>query len=931
MTNPAARHGHDIGRRDAGVRDASHERRAAPTRERTPAPAPLAAAGNQALQQLYAGGALRPRPTIAGRFDAEEREADRFADAFVGGAAGPARRAAFPGVARDRAGPHLARKPATASPFSGGHLGRQMQLSRGEPLAPPVRRRYEDFFGSDLSSVRIHTDSDAQQAAAGVSALAFTHGHDLYFAAGRFDPHGSEGHRLLAHELTHALQQADHPEPARIHRSPSSDAESQVCSIDEAPACYAQEQPLVCEAPPDSSPDAPAGLGLSGAADERVAAFKELVKITAIQRLIGNQRSLDKWAALIRDRIPTEVLASAGLEQSGGLRAFMEMQDIRNPMLREIRAQQAIGRFRACTGCHLENYAWGWAASQTRWGPEWQSPNERRRGEPAPGSEFAPRFSHSSGLGTPQDPAFFAAWLRGDGSASAQGGTNTPASAAASAYRPPTGSAEGALNSAMPDPERVPELMEQARPILTALGPDGYKVLPASILGELETGSPATLRADVLDSIAQRQRDYGELIGMIRSGEVTYDHFGPIIQSLLPLADAEVRAAIQQEMDDSAFWGRVESIAVGVLSFAALLLAIFPPASALAAAAAGALDVTLATYGALTGPGMMRTGHAYSLGTGADDVFTREQQESGGSMMLGGFVGVVLAPLGVAGGTARIAGGLSRLGTAAESTTALMRVGQTIERGEFVATMAEDGSIVATSASHPDMLIIVRGDTATLYQSMGPGGMRVLATRSLSEAGSFGKAAGALGAGESTPLLTSGAEAMPGMNFGAQAQRLDDIIRTGGALPEDTRAIAAAIVDVPGYTGPTELRAVSSASTDALGEGASVAHASTPQTRTLSTARSIQGASARGEFPFSHVNDAEIKLYEQIRSQLPPNATGRIHILSLRSRLGGTVIEPLPMCSSCTHATFQQIGDFPGVDVISHSATFPAPTVDVGP
>ncbi len=126
----------------------------------------------------------------------------------------------------------------------------------------------------------------------------------------------------------------------------------------------------------------------------------------------------------------------------------------------------------------------------------------------------------------------------------------------------------------------------------------------------------------------------------------------------------------------------------------------------------------------------------------------------------------------------------------------------------------------------------------------------------------------------------------------------------------------AAIIDVEGWKGPTTLRAVSSAETDALGVGAPVEHAPTPTDRTLSAAKMIGGTG--GGAPVSHINDAEIKLYELLRaSGLPRDARGTIYIATWRSRFGGAEFEPLPMCASCTNASFQMKGDFPNITFVA--------------
>lgn len=158
----------------------------------------------------------------------------------------------------------------------------------------------------------------------------------------------------------------------------------------------------------------------------------------------------------------------------------------------------------------------------------------------------------------------------------------------------------------------------------------------------------------------------------------------------------------------------------------------------------------------------------------------------------------------------------------------------------------------------------------------------------------------------------------------AVSNRLDEIVKTGGGMPEKTRAVGAAIVDVPGYTGPKELRAVSSYAGDDVGGTSTVVHALSPDNRTLPAAKNIGGS--RGDYPGSHINDVEIKMLEEIRKGLPPGATGTIHIQSLRSKDGGSVLEPLPACASCTNAIFAFTADFPGITIVSHQATYPPMT-----
>ena len=77
----------------------------------------------------------------------------------------------------------------------------------GRPLDPTTRAFFEPRFGVDFSAVRIHTDTNAAASAGVVSALAYTVGRDVVFNTGQYSPHSEGGRRLLAHELTHVLQQ----------------------------------------------------------------------------------------------------------------------------------------------------------------------------------------------------------------------------------------------------------------------------------------------------------------------------------------------------------------------------------------------------------------------------------------------------------------------------------------------------------------------------------------------------------------------------------------------------------------------------------------------------------------------------------------------------------------------------------------------------
>jgi len=81
------------------------------------------------------------------------------------------------------------------------------QRGHGQALAAGTQHFMEPRFGTSFDSVRIHNDPRADSLARAVQARAFTHGSDLYFRHGEYDPGSERGRHLLAHELTHVVQQ----------------------------------------------------------------------------------------------------------------------------------------------------------------------------------------------------------------------------------------------------------------------------------------------------------------------------------------------------------------------------------------------------------------------------------------------------------------------------------------------------------------------------------------------------------------------------------------------------------------------------------------------------------------------------------------------------------------------------------------------------
>ena len=103
----------------------------------------------------------------------------------------------------------IQKKEAATSNTTSDATHTQIQATRGGGSAMPGNTKsfMESRFGTDFSNVRIHSGGYASQLSKELNAQAFTVGNDIYFNAGKFSPESSEGKRLLAHELTHTIQQ----------------------------------------------------------------------------------------------------------------------------------------------------------------------------------------------------------------------------------------------------------------------------------------------------------------------------------------------------------------------------------------------------------------------------------------------------------------------------------------------------------------------------------------------------------------------------------------------------------------------------------------------------------------------------------------------------------------------------------------------------
>jgi hypothetical protein len=155
-------------------------------------------------------------------------------------------------------------RPATAA-----NAVAEALASPGAPLDPTTRRAMEERFAHDFSNVRVHVGTKAAIGAKALNARAYTVGGDIVFGAGRFTPHTQDGRRLLAHELTHVVQNARGAPRARSLSQPQDPAEREAkrqadnavgghpVHVGEAPAALVQA---------DIDPGVAVGIGVGAAA-----------------------------------------------------------------------------------------------------------------------------------------------------------------------------------------------------------------------------------------------------------------------------------------------------------------------------------------------------------------------------------------------------------------------------------------------------------------------------------------------------------------------------------------------------------------------------------------------------------------------------------------------------------------------------------------
>lgn len=179
--------------------------------------------GNRAATQLIAGRSgqrVQAKLTIGEPDNEFERQADRVAAQVAKQIHAPVSQQAGQGQAVQRESssgeekelqmkPMLQLRSAKDGMSAAPEVEASIQQARGggQPLADSIREPMEQAFGADFSRVKVHTDSRADQLNQSIQAKAFTTGEDVFFGQGEYNPGSRGGQELLAHELTHVVQQ----------------------------------------------------------------------------------------------------------------------------------------------------------------------------------------------------------------------------------------------------------------------------------------------------------------------------------------------------------------------------------------------------------------------------------------------------------------------------------------------------------------------------------------------------------------------------------------------------------------------------------------------------------------------------------------------------------------------------------------------------
>jgi hypothetical protein len=721
---------------------------------RSPAPAGLHAAGNLALQRLFAGGVVRAKLEVGSPDDPQEHEADRIARRVVENEA-PAC-ACTPGNAepcpacRQSSETAIRRKaePGVRSRRQSAAIG----LDGGRPLGAAERSYFEPRLGADLSGVRIHTGRHAEQSAQQLHARAYTLGSDIVFGAGHYRPETQSGRYLIAHELAHVLQQGGAAKE-RIQRAPESadPAEAQFKPLEpekEAPKpgpntvkfhageagvlLLSEDQPymrrtaaqligklgldrargLVASYENQAKFRSPREKAVAAVLREQFTAmeaawkaFSAQVRNAAIVRLKMNHAALGDWETYVASLTPAsfmnQTLASQELVFMESLAAKADPETGRGPYVGP-HDMKALAEMRA-------------------WSP---SPGRRawvemlNQGLITGGcmdchvQKAIPDYDAGFAADDParMPPVFrLARAARQEASA---GGSSNPSILGGEVGGASPSDAVRSYVAGSPGLTSVAQSVESIQPKVLPLEVQ-YKVVPEGVINAAIT--PEQLVSVVLGWIAARRQGYLDLIDEVSQEDYDFLQLIPIVQIFLGTASHDVRAMITAAQAQSVQDREDKQTGEFVLGVAAMLLAIFPPTAPIGLALGGALAVS----GLVQGYQDFQQGMMYLGGTGAG-IFTPEQEAAAGLLMAGGIMNMAMSAFSLA-GTGMAAGEM--FGKAPPGASALARSPEAPLTGAGAAP--PPGATAAWRITSQDL---VTGEVTIIGKNLAAGGAGEMVT-----------------------------------------------------------------------------------------------------------------------------------------------------------------------------------------------------------
>jgi hypothetical protein len=734
--------------------------------------------------------------------DPHEREADRVALQVV--SRGAADRFTPPPIGRADSA-HTRRAHGNDTNAGLPHEASLTAATRhGRPLDTTARAFFESRFGRNLEPIRVHTGAVPAQAARAIDALAFTHGPDIVFADGEYRPDTLPGRFLLAHELTHALQQQGNEHFVQRADKETARVQAQVAGLEpakEAPKPGADAKPIfvqgigtltvstdraymrrmmaeligkhggkaaqsAVEQAEDWSPlgttqdKAIAALmrEMFTALQQEVVAVSAEVRNAAIVRLQMNYEALGDWSTYVTSLAPTSLM-----DQTLAAQELTFMQSLAARADPKTGAGPYVGPYDMRDLAEMR--AWSTSPGQRLW------VERLNKGEIHGGCMDCHVRKSSSDYDSAfaaNDPARMAPVYRLAQAAQQEGmagpGENPRIHGAPVQG---VGASEAIWNYAQGRPG-LTSIAESATSIAPKIMPlvTQYKVVPDSVINRLYT--PGQLVAVVQSLIAERRAGYLELKEKVADAGYNFLELKPIVDGFLGSLDPDVHVMIKTALDayeeskkNSAWW----------LAILAFLLTIFPPTAPLGIA----LGVGLAVSGLIQGYLDYEQGLQYWQGTGAG-VFSPEQEASAGAMMAGGIFNMAMSGFALVGSAVSVGKGLAGIRPKPTVSTALARPGTAPVAGEVNAVWKVVAQNPATgdftvvgknlAAEGAGELVTVRVNiktgmgTATLH---GPNGMTVPIVN-----GKMQFPAGLLpeAVGEGAPLVVPampGAPAAPGM------------------------------------------------------------------------------------------------------------------------------------------------------------------------